>query len=44
MNLGIGNPQNVSYEPWHWRYEGTVEALKKFEPANKKRIEHQSLR
>ncbi len=31
------NIQGVSYEPWHWRYEGTVEALKEFEPANRKR-------
>ena len=29
------NKQGVSYEPWHWRFEGTVEALRKFEPANK---------
>jgi D-alanyl-D-alanine carboxypeptidase len=27
------NPQGVNYEPWHWRYEGTVEALQLFEPA-----------
>ncbi len=30
------NSQGVSYEPWHWRYEGTVDALRKFEPANKR--------
>jgi D-alanyl-D-alanine carboxypeptidase len=23
----------VSYEPWHWRYEGSTEALRLFEPA-----------
>lgn len=27
------NPQGVSYEPWHWRYEGSVAALRLFEPA-----------
>ncbi len=27
------NNQGVTYEPWHWRYEGTAEALRKFEPA-----------
>ena len=25
------NPQGISYEPWHWRFEGTAEALKAFE-------------
>ena len=29
------NQQGVSFEPWHWRFEGTVEALKKFNKANK---------
>ena len=29
------NKQGVSYEPWHWRFEGTVNALRKFENANK---------
>ena len=36
LSFPKGNPQKVSYEPWHWRYEGTVEALKQFEPANQK--------
>ena len=31
------NPQGVSFEPWHWRYEGTVEALRLFEPAQRLR-------
>tara|TARA_Y100001968_G_C19424288_1_gene753462 strand:- start:306 stop:1034 length:729 start_codon:yes stop_codon:yes gene_type:complete len=35
------NFQGVSYEPWHWRFEGTVEALKKFEESNRKRREAQ---
>ena len=30
-----GNAQGVSYEPWHWRYEGSLEALKLFEPAQR---------
>ncbi len=25
----------IDYEPWHWRYEGSIEALKVFESANK---------
>lgn len=29
------NPQGVSYEPWHWRYEGSTEALRLFEPAQR---------
>ena len=37
LSFPKGNPQKVSYEPWHWRYEGTVDALKQFEPANEKR-------
>ena len=26
----------IDYEPWHWRYEGSIEALKVFERANRK--------
>ncbi len=29
------NPQGVAYEPWHWRYEGSTEALRLFEPAHR---------
>ena len=25
----------IDYEPWHWRYEGSIEALKVFESSNK---------
>ncbi len=25
----------IDYEPWHWRYEGSIEALKVFETSNK---------
>ena len=27
---------SVDYEPWHWRYEGSIEALKIFESSNRK--------
>ena len=30
--------KNVDYEPWHWRYEGSIEALKVFEASNRKSI------
>ncbi len=26
----------LDYEPWHWRYEGSIEALKVFESSNRK--------
>jgi D-alanyl-D-alanine carboxypeptidase len=29
------NRQGVSYEPWHWRFEGSAEALKMFESARR---------
>ena len=29
------NNKNVDYEPWHWRYEGSIEALQTFELSNK---------
>ena len=29
------NNKYIDYEPWHWRYEGSIEALKVFETANK---------
>ena len=32
------NNKYIDYEPWHWRYEGTIEALKVFETANRKVI------
>ncbi|MDC3094975.1 D-alanyl-D-alanine carboxypeptidase family protein, partial [Prochlorococcus sp. AH-716-M09] len=28
--------RHVDYEPWHWRYEGSIEALKVFERSNRK--------
>lgn len=33
MSFPRGNPQGVSYEPWHWRFEGSTEALRLFQPA-----------
>jgi D-alanyl-D-alanine carboxypeptidase len=35
LSFPDGNDQGVSYEPWHWRFEGTAEALKVFEPAHR---------
>jgi len=32
------NNKNVDFEPWHWRYEGSIEALKVFEESNRKLI------
>ena len=29
------NNKYIDYEPWHWRYEGSIEALKVFENANR---------
>ena len=29
------NQTSVDYEPWHWRYEGSIEALKIFEISNR---------
>ena len=26
----------IDYEPWHWRYEGSIESLKVFESSNRK--------
>ena len=33
LSFPEGNRQGVSYEPWHWRFEGTAEALRTFESA-----------
>ncbi|WP_010308210.1 D-alanyl-D-alanine carboxypeptidase family protein [Synechococcus sp. CB0101] len=35
LSFPAGNAQGVSYEPWHWRFEGTAEALKTFEAAQR---------
>jgi D-alanyl-D-alanine carboxypeptidase len=35
MSFPRDNPQGVSYEPWHWRYEGSTTALRLFEPAQR---------
>ncbi|QVL54463.1 MAG: M15 family metallopeptidase [Cyanobium sp. M30B3] len=35
LSFPAGNPQGVNYEPWHWRFEGTAEALRQFEPAQR---------
>ena len=37
FKLSFDKKQNfVDYEPWHWRYEGSIEALKIFESSNRK--------
>ena len=30
------NNKYIDYEPWHWRYEGSIDALKIFEKSNRK--------
>ncbi|WP_259702269.1 MULTISPECIES: M15 family metallopeptidase [Synechococcales] len=35
LSFPKGNRQGVSYEPWHWRFEGSAEALKLFEAARR---------
>lgn len=35
LSFPSGNAQGVSYEPWHWRFEGTAAALQLFEPAHR---------
>ena len=35
LSFPEGNRQGVSYEPWHWRFEGSADALKIFESAQR---------
>ena len=35
ISFNKGN-KYIDYEPWHWRYEGSIEALKVFESSNRK--------
>ena len=35
LSFPRGNQQGVLYEPWHWRYQGTAEALRQFEAARR---------
>ena len=35
LSFPPNNKQGVTYEPWHWRFEGTINALREFEAANK---------
>ncbi len=35
LSFPEGNNQGVSYEPWHWRFEGSADALRQFEPARR---------
>jgi zinc D-Ala-D-Ala carboxypeptidase len=36
MSFPKGNPEKVSYEPWHWRYVGDRKSLETFYRARKK--------
>lgn len=35
LSFPRNNAQGVSFEPWHWRFEGSTEALRIFEPAHR---------
>jgi len=35
LSFPPNNKHGVTYEPWHWRFEGTVSALREFDAANK---------
>jgi len=35
LSFPVGNAQGVNHEPWHWRFEGTAQALRVFEPAQR---------
>jgi D-alanyl-D-alanine carboxypeptidase len=35
LSFPRANRQGVNYEPWHWRYEGSTEALQLFEPSQR---------
>ena len=35
LSFPQGNRQGVSYEPWHWRFEGSADALRTFEAAQR---------
>ena len=34
LSFPLDNPQGVTYEPWHWRFEGSASALRLFESAH----------
>lgn len=35
LSFPPGNSQGVSFEPWHWRYEGSTDALRVFDAAHR---------
>ena len=35
LSFPRGNAQGVNYEPWHWRFEGSTDALRVFEAAHR---------
>lgn len=44
LSFPENNPQGVNFEPWHWRYEGSTEALRVFEPAQRLVQSHGTVR
>ena len=42
LSFPEGNDQGVMYEPWHWRFEGSSEALRLFEAARRFALRNQS--
>jgi D-alanyl-D-alanine carboxypeptidase len=40
LSFPRGNGQGVSYEPWHWRFEGSADALRAFQPATRFNQQH----
>jgi D-alanyl-D-alanine carboxypeptidase len=35
LSFPKSNPQGVAFEPWHWRFEGSTDSLRLFEPAQR---------
>ena len=42
LSFPEGNDQGVMYEPWHWRFEGSADALRMFEAARRFAFRRQS--
>jgi D-alanyl-D-alanine carboxypeptidase len=39
LSFPKSNPQGVNFEPWHWRFEGSTDALRLFEPSQRLRAD-----
>ncbi len=35
LSFNKNNNRYINYEPWHWRYEGSIDALNVFQTSNK---------